>query len=106
MTSSTLDRPGTAQPDPLPPLFAVRAEVEQATNVDAFDKWVEVALARTDRTGDVARFHRELLGWLRTALVGLHQAEVLAAPYEERDELIGRLVAEWLEQHPSRTNFA
>lgn len=105
MTAPTVDRRDTDQPEPPLPLFEVRAEVAKATNVDAFDRWVELTLQRTEATGDFARFHAELRGWLRTALAAVHQEQVLAAPYDQRGEVLDRLAAEWATAHPAHTTF-
>lgn len=105
MTAQTLHRTGTDRPEPPLPLFEVRAELERVTNIGPFDRWVELALQRAEKTGDFAQFHDELRGWLNTALSGKHQDELIAAPYEERDEVLARLVREWVAAHPSHTSF-
>lgn len=106
MTAQTLDRAGTGRPDPPLPLFAVRAELERVTNISPFDRWVELALQRAEKTGDFTQFHQELHGWLNTALSGKHQEQLLAVPYEERDEVLTQLAREWIAAHPARTSFA
>lgn len=106
MTAQTLDRTGTGQPDPPLPLFAVRGELEQVTNIGPFDRWVELALQRAEKTGDFTRFHEELRGWLNVALSGKHQDQLVAVPYEERDDVLARLAREWVAAHPAHTSFA
>jgi len=97
---------GVGQSEPPLPLFAVRAEVERVTGVGPFDRWVQLALERAESTGDFARFHRELRGWLITALSAKHQDLLLAMPYEEREEASARLAGEWIAAHPARTSLA
>ncbi|MBS2966464.1 hypothetical protein KGA66_25710 [Actinocrinis puniceicyclus] len=106
MTAQTLHRAGTERPEPPLPLFEVRAELERVTNVGPFDRWVELALQRAERTGDFTRYHNELRGWLNTALSGKHQEQLLAVPYGERDAVLARLASEWIAAHPAHTSFA
>ena len=106
MTAHTLNRAGTDRPEPPLPLFEVRAELERVTNIGPFDRWVELALRRAEETSDFTQFHKELRGWLNAALSGKHQGQLLAAPYEERDEVLARLTREWIAAHPAHTSFA
>jgi hypothetical protein len=106
MSAPTIDLSGTGSPEPPLPLFEVRAELERVTNINGFDRWVELAIAQAEKSGDFSRFHTELRGWLRTALSGLHQDEIVAAPYEERDALLDRLERAWIAEHPAHESFA
>jgi len=106
MTTPTIDRPAAGQPEPMLPLADVRAEVDAATNVDAFDRWVELAIKRAEEAGDFTRFRKELRGWLGTALSGKHQDELLALPFAERSPRLDRLTAEWIAAHPGHDSFA
>lgn len=106
MSTPAVERPGTDPDEPMLALSEVRAELEKVTDVRHFDRWVEVAVQRAEREGNFSKFREELRGWLRTALAGQNQDLVLATPYEQRGELLERMVDQWAAEHPPHTNFA
>lgn len=99
------DPEALAEPEPWLPLFEVRAELDKVTDVRYFDRWVELALARAERDGNMVQFRKDLRGHLSSALIGQNQELVVGTPYEDRTAVINRLVEEWMAQHPPHTSF-
>lgn len=99
MTAPSIERPRTDQPEPMPSVFAVRAELE--ANADSatlafFGREVDAAIRHAADTGSFDRLAATLRRWLGIALQAKNPELLSGLDINGRGELQARLVREWL----------
>jgi hypothetical protein len=91
-----------SQPEPLLPVFAVRAELAPYTDISFFDQQVGAAIEYGARTGDFSQLRKGLRGWLHAALSAKHVGELTGKPIAERSQILARLMRQWQDEHPAQ----
>lgn len=102
MTAPTIERRHAEHPEPLPSVFAVRAELEP--NADAgtlafFETQVDAAIRHAADTGSFTRLGETLRSWLGIALQAKNPDLLSGLDIHGRGALQRRLVSEWLADH-------
>jgi hypothetical protein len=82
MTAPTIERPHAERPEPLPPVFAVRAEVEPHADVRHFDEEIDAAIQSAAATGSFEALREALHTWLGIALMAKNADQHVRLPFE------------------------
>jgi hypothetical protein len=99
MTAPTIERTQADLPEPLPSVFAVRAEVEPFADVRHFDEEIDAAIQSAAATGSFEALRGALRTWLGIALMAKHADTHARLPFEQRGVNRDRMVAQWLAEH-------
>ncbi len=99
MTAPTIERRHAEHPEPLPSVFAVRAELE--ANADSgtlsfFEAQVDAAIRHAADTGSFTQLGATLRSWLGIALQAKNPDLLSGLDINGRGALQQRLVSEWL----------
>lgn len=100
MSAPTVDREGTTSKQPLPSVFAVRAEVAEVADVRFFDREIDAAIEHAASTGSFDELKGALYTWLGMALQAKNAGAHARLPIEQRGESLQGLVREWVAAHP------
>jgi len=99
MTAPTMNRPSAPSEEPLPSVFAVRAELEPFADIRHFDRQVDAAIQSAAATGSFGQLREVLLTQLGFALMAKHADTHVRLPMEQRGVNRDRMVAQWLAEH-------
>jgi hypothetical protein len=101
VTTLTVDHGRATHPNRLLPVFAVRAELEQHSDLAHFDREVDAAIEHAAATGSFARLHEVLRAWLGVALSAKNADQHCRVPFEQRGENLERMIRTWEREHPA-----